>query len=173
MKTLKSNKRRRIATPTSSARNDGRGGFTLVELVITVAIVVILSVISVPLYRGYVDKAKLSEGYALLGAILSAQKAYYSEYGNFLAHDNSGKYTSNEVVLGIDARGNKYCTYFHAGEWVTNCNPKICFGARIWVPIEIMKSGDYCMALSYNITKGNIFADWPSKNSEYTSYWEK
>ena len=54
-------------------------GFTLVELVITIAIVIILSVISVPIYRGYVDKAKWSEAYALLGMIYSAQKNYYSE----------------------------------------------------------------------------------------------
>ncbi len=45
-------------------------GFTLVELVIVIAIVIILSVISVPIYRGYVDKAKYAEGYALLGNIL-------------------------------------------------------------------------------------------------------
>ena len=98
--TNSNNKRHRIATPTMSARNDGRGGFTLVELVITIAIVIILSVVSVPLYRGYVDKAKLSEGYALLGQILSAQKAYFSEYGNFLddwqSDFNGGNYLWKE-----------------------------------------------------------------------------
>ena len=78
-------------------------GFTLVELVITIAIVIILSVISVPIYRGYVDKAKMSEGYALLGQILSAQKNYYSEYGNFLKiSDTSSKtYSNYEAVLNI------------------------------------------------------------------------
>ncbi len=92
-----------------------RSGFTLVELVIVIAIVIILSVISVPIYRGYVDKAKWSEGYALMGAIISAQKAYYSEYGNFLRRANGGYATNYNTVLGIDARGNKYFTYFIAG----------------------------------------------------------
>ena len=91
-------------------------GFTLVELVITIAIVIILSVVSVPIYRGYVDKAQMSEGYALLGTILSAQKSYYGEYGNFLQDiHGSAKgncWTVNDEVLGIDARGNKYYTYF-------------------------------------------------------------
>ena len=42
-------------------------GFTLVELVIVIVIVGILSVISVPIYRGYVDRAMRTEGEVLLG----------------------------------------------------------------------------------------------------------
>ena len=104
-------------------------GFTLVELVIVIAIVIILSVVSVPIYRGYTDKAKLSEGYALVGLILSAQKNYFSEYGLFLLDDNSSsgnaKLTCNEEVLGIDARGNKYYTYFtinYDAPWTVGVN---------------------------------------------------
>ncbi len=101
--------------PTEIFGHDGQRGFTLVELVITIAIIIILSVISVPIYRGYVDKAELAEGYALLGAILSAQKAYYSENGTFLRDGWNSGYTCNETKLGVDARGNKYFTWFLAG----------------------------------------------------------
>lgn len=91
-------------------------GFTLVELVIVIAIVIILSVVSVPIYRSYTKQAKMSEGYALLGTIFSSQKAYYSQYGNFLDDTKSSmhgaNWTCNEEVLGIDARGNKYFTSF-------------------------------------------------------------
>ena len=102
-------------------QKSNRTGFTLVELVIVIAIVIILSVISVPIYRGYVDKAKLAEGYALLGQVLSAQKAYCSEYGYFYkstyTHGPSIGYydafcKSYDTVLGIDARGNKYFSTF-------------------------------------------------------------
>ena len=44
-------------------------GFTLVELVIVIVIVGILSVISVPIYRGYVEKAIMTEGKVLINAI--------------------------------------------------------------------------------------------------------
>ena len=50
-------------------------GFTLVELVIVIIIVGILSIISVPVYRGYVEKAMLTEGKTLIGAIGRAELA--------------------------------------------------------------------------------------------------
>ncbi len=125
-------------------------GFTLVELVITIAIVIILSVISVPIYRGYTDKAKMAEGYALLGLICSAQKNYYSEYGLFLVDTSSSAgsnlYTCNDEVLGIDARSNKYYTYFTTGTW--NAGMKISFVAR--VKAESFKE----LFLKYDITSG-------------------
>ncbi|MBQ3834151.1 MAG: pilin [Elusimicrobia bacterium] len=59
-------------------------GFTLVELAITVAIIVILSSISVPIYKDYIGKSKMAEGYTLLSSIRNAQMEYYNEYGRFL-----------------------------------------------------------------------------------------
>ena len=134
-------------------------GFTLVELVITIAIVIILSVISVPIYRGYVDKAKMSEGYALLGTIISAQKAYYSEYGNFLRHEEAGYYTSYNEVLGIDARSNKYFTWFRAGaDGIDFDKAKVFFSVRLWKPNDFGNGGSY-LYLNYNITSGSTLIE--------------
>ena len=154
--------------PTKSARNDGRAAFTLVELVITIAIVIILSVISVPIYRGYVDKAKYSEGYALLGTILSAQKAYYSEYGNFLFREDgsasgiSNNYTCNEPILGIDARGNKYFTLFATGhgDGGGRDSMKFYFATHL-VKSEDLRNidGKSCLSLLYNVTTGQILSE--------------
>ena len=140
----------------ADARNDGRGGFTLVELVITIAIVIILSVISVPIYRGYVDKAKMSEGYALLGTIFSAQKAYYSEHGNFLRSVEGGMVTCCNEVLGIDARGNKYFTYFSSGLG-DDLDPRIHLRCQVYKPqpVDIGDSGKSLITLRYNITSGS------------------
>ena len=136
-------------------------GFTLVELVITIAIVIILSVVSVPIYRGYVNKAKMAEGYALLGTILSAQKAYYSQYGSFLrdtqASTKGGKYyTTNEEVLGIDARGNKYFTLFSIG---FSGASEILYGYRAFViiPPELRERDEPGLGLYYNLTTGAKF----------------
>ena len=98
-------------------------GFTLIELVITMTIVVILSLISWPIYRSYHLKevSMLGEGYALLGAIKDAQIHYYNEYGNFLSGHESYTsntetawvYTSADPVLGINVMNNRYFSMFN------------------------------------------------------------
>ncbi len=150
----------------SSERSDERSvvrraAFTLVELVITIAIVIILSVISVPIYRGYVDKAKWTEGYALLGVILSAQKAYYGEYGNFLRHQGeNGSWTIYDPILGIDARGNKWFTSFHVGQTIA-ADPKTYFDAAAYKTNEEGALTIDALELMYNITKGmKISTKW-------------
>ena len=136
-----------------------RAAFTLVELVITIAIVIILSVISVPIYQGYTKKAKMAEGYALLGTILSAQKAYYSEYGNFLRASEGCGWTSFDTIFGIDARGNKYFTCFLASNNVS-LNPKEYFDAFVKKPTELINVGDYKeLGITYNIGKSVEFVE--------------
>ena len=96
-------------------------GFTLVELIITMTIVVILSLVSWPIYRSYHLKevSMLGEGYALLGAIKDAQIHYYNEYGYFLNPRDSikigsipGTWTPNDPVLGINVMNNRYFSKF-------------------------------------------------------------
>ena len=86
-----------------------RKGFTLVELVIVIVIVGILSIVAVPIYRGYTRKAMGTEAKSLLGSIQTAQKVYYAEYAEFL--NLSGSTTFNEA-LDVDARSNKYFKSF-------------------------------------------------------------
>ncbi len=138
--------------PTKTFGHDRQCGFTLVELVIVIAIVIILSVISVPIYRGYVEKAKYSEGYALLGTVLSAQKTYYSEYGNFFDR-NEASGTSYMPELGVDCSGNKYFKKFRV------CSDadvnKYYFHASSWKPEELREDGIHNqLRLFYNITVG-------------------
>ena len=47
-------------------------GFTLIELVIVVAIIGILAVFLFPVYQDYTIRAKVSEGLALSGALKTA-----------------------------------------------------------------------------------------------------
>ena len=138
-----------------------RAAFTLVELVITIAIVIILSVISVPIYRGYVDKAKMSEAYALLGTFLSAEKAYYSEYGNFYQHSTGGLWSSYDEVLGIDARGNKYFTSFVP---CYNWDAKKSVAINLMIPKDLQEKYDNAsqFRIVYNITSGTSWDKYVS-----------
>lgn len=85
-------------------------GFTLVELVIVIVIVGILSVISVPIYRGYIEKAIMAEGQTLLGAIGKAELAYHLQHRVFLKVEK----TDYSPELNVDARGGKYFSKFYA-----------------------------------------------------------
>ncbi len=84
-------------------------GFTLIELVVVMVIVGILSAVSVPIYRGYVEKAIMAEGNTLLGAIAKAELAYYVQHKRFVAVDK----TQASKKLGVDARGGKYFYAFY------------------------------------------------------------
>jgi type IV pilus assembly protein PilE len=53
-----------------------RGGFTLIELMITVAIIAILSAIALPSYLDYVRKGKRADARALLQAAAITQEKY-------------------------------------------------------------------------------------------------
>ena len=83
-------------------------GFTLVELVIVIVIVGILSIISVPVYRGYVEKAMLTEGKTLIGAVGRAELAYHVEAEEFKIINKTGY----DETIDIDARGGRYFNSF-------------------------------------------------------------
>jgi len=91
-------------------------GFTLVELIIVIVIVGILSIVAVPIYRGYTKKAIATEAKALLGSIATAQRVYYAEFGNYYAVPSS---TTYDQILDIDARSNKYFDAYRVDTGVT------------------------------------------------------
>jgi len=71
--------------------NMKQNGFTLIELMITVAIVAILASIAMPSYENYTRRANRSDGLDTIHNILIAQERYYA--------DNM-EYASNLVKLG-------------------------------------------------------------------------
>lgn len=56
-------------------------GFSLVELMIVVAIIGVLATIGIPTFRTMVQKAKKSEAKVALGALYTSEVAFFSEYG--------------------------------------------------------------------------------------------
>ena len=52
-------------------------GFTLMELMVVIVIVAILAAVAVPLYINYVKDAQLTEAKGAIGAVISAEQAYF------------------------------------------------------------------------------------------------
>ena len=77
--------------------NARRGGFTLIELMIVVAIIGILAAIAIPNFLRFQLKAKSSEGKTNLAAIRTAQESYFAEYGLYISSNLSPPSHSRNV----------------------------------------------------------------------------
>lgn len=86
-----------------------QGGFTLIELMIVVAIIGILAAIAIPAYMDYMTKTKVSEMYNLLGGLKTPALEWKAARGEFpdpvadLKAVTSGKYV--EKIEVVDAAG--------------------------------------------------------------------
>ena len=80
-------------------------GFTLIELMIVVAIIGIMAAIAIPNFLNYMCKAKQTEAKQGLGAIATSQESWKAE-----AQDD--KYTTRTVDLGFSPKGTPKYTYY-------------------------------------------------------------
>ena len=92
-------------------------GFTLVELMITVAIIGVLALLATVGYARWVRTAKTAEATAMLGSIKGAQETWRAEHLNY--NDASGGTLNNEYPL-VAPTDSKVA-------W----NPKACAGTAI------------------------------------------
>ena len=80
-------------------------GFTLIELMIVVAIIGILAAIAIPAYQDYTARAQVSEAFSLLAGLKAATHSEFSETGSWELPDGaltSGKYVESVTPGGGD-----------------------------------------------------------------------
>ena len=71
------------------------GGFTLLEVMVTVVIIAIIATLAFPSYQSYVSNAKRAEGKAELVRIMNMQERYYT-------NQFPPQYTFDLTDLGLD-----------------------------------------------------------------------
>jgi prepilin-type N-terminal cleavage/methylation domain-containing protein len=60
-----------------------RKGFTLIELMVVVAIIAFLATLAIPTFSRFFAKAKRTEAYLNLSSLYAAEKAYHAEHGRY------------------------------------------------------------------------------------------
>ena len=79
---------------------DEQQGFTLIELMIVVAIIGILAAIAIPAYQDYTIRSQVAEGLNLSATAKNAITTYYVDYGTWPANNAEAGIAANTEIVG-------------------------------------------------------------------------
>lgn len=135
-------------------------GFTIIELMIVVAIIGLLAGIGVPSYKEYVNKSKRAEGKAALTAAAARLERYYS-LNNCYPSSSCGSPAATDSPSALTAAG----IQGFSGESSTKAyyNISVTFAAQTFTLTASPKS-PYTDAKCGNLTLSNTGRKWTQSN---------
>lgn len=139
-------------------------GFTLIELMLVVAIVALLAAIAIPKFSNLIDKSREAAMKGNLGVLRSALTIYYA--------DNEGLYPKYNNLTPLVTRG----MYHLHGKYVNFENivfrPPRYSGSGSVSYTAMQLYGNPLMAMLYN-SKATVLPDYPPVHtaSPFPSYW--
>lgn len=133
-----------------NAKRQPQGGFSLIEVMITVAIVAIVAAIALPSYGQYVTKSRRADGIAELSRIMQQQEKYFL---------NELSYVTDLSTLGFSVKNNAVAS--EGGYYTVKASA--CQGSTISRCVRLIAS-----------PQGSQSDDgWLSLDSKGTRQWQK
>ena len=130
-------------------------GFTLIELMIVVAIIGILAAIAIPSYQDYTKRAHVSEGMALAGAVKTGVAEYFGSNGNLPLNNISAG-----AATGTSITGNAVTSVVNSGGQITiTYNTKVESGVTL-----ILSAVTGAGSVEWVCTGGNVDTKWRPAN---------
>ena len=127
-------------------------GFTLIELMIVVAIIGILAAVAIPAYQDYIARGQVSEAVTLTAGAKTPLAEYYSDKGFWpmkatdIIGNPSGKYVSIITLMGA-AAGSLGTISVEARMKDAGVNSAITGGTLIFTSLD---------SKQYSCTSGNL-----------------
>ena len=120
-------------------------GFTLIELMIVVAIIGILAAVAIPSYNDYTARAQVTEGISLVGAFKTCMAEGMQDKGEFPSLENcGGDATASGVGKYLDTIGCSGCG---------GAGPAVLFGTFKSTGVSTqIQGGVYAVASSDGVT---------------------
>jgi len=142
-------------------------GFTLVELMVVVAIIGLLSAVAIPNFRKYQAKSKMSEAKLQLSSLYTAESAFFSDFN---------MYSTCLSYMGYNPSPERAQRYYAIGFNVAAATHTSAFNAAVNSGLQTAGSGDVCSrteavtdgashftagkGTGNSIASANTFLDW-------------
>lgn len=134
-------------------------GFTLIELMIVIAIIGILAAIALPAYQDYTKRSRVSEGLSLAGGVKSALTEYYASNNKWpTSNAEAGVADATNIKgnavksVGVTAEAGAGATGGGKGVITVTFNEKVKDGATL-----IMKGeGNDAGSVKWTCTDGDL-----------------
>lgn len=139
-------------------------GFTLVELMVVVAIIGVLSAVAIPNFKKYQAKSKASEAKLQLSSLYTAESAFYADYNIYhicldvMGFNPTAEAPSRYFAVGFGTitaaiNANNYASAQTSGLDATTCAANLASAAgtsgRTWFPAGKASAGTIATTINY------------------------